>query len=46
MVPRAVNVLDRFHIIAHMGKAIDEIRAGEVRELRSKGLEPVLTGSR
>lgn len=46
MAPKAINILDRFHIMSHMGKAIDEIRASEVRELKSKGLEPVLTGSR
>lgn len=46
MAPKAINILDRFHIMAHMGKAIDEIRASEIRELRNKGLEPVLTGSR
>ncbi len=42
----ALNVLDRFHIMAHMNKAIDQVRAGESRELKAKGLEPVLTGSR
>lgn len=42
----AVNVLDRFHIMSHMGKAIDEIRATEVKELKSKGKEPLLTKSR
>jgi len=46
MAPKAINVLDRFHIMSHMGKAIDAIRASEVKELKSKGLEPVLTGSR
>ncbi len=24
----AVQVLDRFHIMAHLGKALDEVRAG------------------
>jgi len=46
MAPKAINILDRFHIMSHMSKAIDEIRAGEAKELRSKGLEPVLSGSR
>jgi transposase len=46
MAPKAVNILDRFHIMSHMSKAIDEIRASEAKELKSKGLEPVLTGSR
>ncbi|MCG6868802.1 MAG: transposase [Gammaproteobacteria bacterium] len=40
---QAVHVLDRFHIMAHFSKALDEVRAGEVKELKAKGYEPVLT---
>ena len=36
---KAVHVLDRFHIMTHFSKAIDEIRAGEHRSLKDKGLE-------
>ena len=42
----AVNVLDRFHIMSRMSKAIDEVRADEAKELRRKGEEPLLTKSR
>ena len=42
----AVNVLDRFHIMSHMGKAIDEVRVNEVKDLKCKGKEPLLTRSR
>ena len=42
----ALHILDRFHIMAHMSKAIDEVRAKETRELKEQGLEPVLTKSR
>ncbi len=42
----AIHVLDRFHIMAHLGKAIDEVRASEVKELKEKGYEPVLTKAR
>jgi len=42
----AINILDRFHIMAHLGKAIDEVRAGEVKELKQKGYEAVLTKTR
>ncbi|MCP4339860.1 MAG: ISL3 family transposase, partial [Desulfobulbaceae bacterium] len=31
--PQAIHVLDRFHIVANMNKAIDEVRAGESKEL-------------
>jgi len=43
---QAVHVLDRFHIMAHFSKALDEVRAGEVKELKAKGYEPVLTKTR
>lgn len=39
-------MLDRFHIMSQMSKAIDEVRAKEARELRAKGYEPVLKASR
>ena len=43
---QAIHILDRFHIVAHMNKAIDKVRAGEAREMKAKGYEPVLKGSR
>lgn len=43
---QAIHVLDRFHIMTHFGKALDEVRAGETRELKAKGYEPVLTKTR
>lgn len=42
----AVHVLDRFHIMSHFSKALDEVRAGESKALKAKGLEPVLTKTR
>lgn len=42
----ALHVLDRFHLVARLNKAIDEVRAQEVRRLKEEGLEPVLTHSR
>lgn len=42
----AVHIIDRFHIIQKINKAIDEIRAGENRQMQSDGYEPVLTKSR
>jgi transposase len=43
---QAVQIIDRFHVMTHFGKAIDKIRASEARELKTRGEEPVLTGSR
>ena len=42
----AIHILDRFHIMAHLSKAIDEVRAQEAKELKDKGYEPVLTKTR
>lgn len=43
---QAIHVLDRFHIMANMNKAIDEIRAQEARELKANGYEPLLKHTR
>ena len=43
---QAVHVLDRFHIMSHMSKAIDKVRADESRRLKEDGYEPHLKKSR
>lgn len=43
---QALHIIDRFHVMTHFGKAVDKVRATEARELKAKGQEPVLTGSR
>lgn len=42
----ALNILDRFHVVAKMNLAIDEVRAGEARRMVQDGYEPVLKKSR
>lgn len=42
----ALHILDRFHIVAKLNKAIDQVRAGEHRQLLKDGYEPVLKNSR
>lgn len=42
----ALNILDRFHIMAHLSKAIDEVRAEEARQMRRDGYEPILKKTR
>jgi transposase len=44
--PNALHVLDRFHIMALMNKAIDKIRAGEAKRMKADGYEPLLKHSR
>jgi transposase len=43
---QAVHVLDRFHIMVKMNKAIDEVRAGEAKRLKQDGYEHILKHSR
>jgi transposase len=42
----ALHILDRFHIVAKMNKALDEIRAAESRRIASEGGVAVLKKSR
>ena len=44
--PQALHILDRFHIMANINKAIDKVRAAEQRKLEEDGYEPVLKKSR
>ena len=43
---QALNILDRFHIVAKVNKALDDIRSAEARRMKGDGYEPVLTKSR
>ncbi|MBV9532192.1 MAG: ISL3 family transposase [Bradyrhizobium sp.] len=42
----AVNILDRFHIVAKMNDALDDVRAAEARRLTEDGYQPVLKKTR
>jgi transposase len=42
----ALNILDRFHVVAKLNLALDEVRASESRRLVQDGYEPVLKKSR
>jgi transposase len=44
--PQALHVLDRFHIVSFLNRAIDQVRAQEVKELKRKGVEPILKRTR
>jgi len=43
---QAIHVLDRFHIVAKVNKAVDDVRASEARQLRRDGYEPILKHTR
>jgi hypothetical protein len=38
--PEALHILDRFHIVAKMNTALDEVRAGESRRMANEGRTP------
>ena len=42
----AIHILDRFHIMSHMNKAIDEVRAQEARALKAQGDASILKHTR
>ena len=41
-----LHILDPFHIVSKMNKALDEVRAGESRRMASEGQTPLLKKSR
>ncbi|MCP5069465.1 MAG: ISL3 family transposase [bacterium] len=43
---QAVHVLDRYHIVANLNKAVDLVRAKEVKRLKADGYQPILKRSR
>ena len=43
---QALHILDRFHVVAKMNKALDEVRAAEARRMAQEGRPPLLKKSR
>ena len=44
--PNVIHILDRFHIMQKLNKAIDEVRANEYRDMEKDGYEPLLKNAR
>jgi len=44
--PQALHILDRFHIVAKLNKAVDEVRRAEVKRLKDEGYEDILKHSK
>jgi len=42
----ALHILDRFHIVANMNKALDSVRAEETSRMKREGRAPILRKSR
>ena len=45
-LPNAVNILDRFHIVAKLNKAVDKVRRTEQVKMKKDGYEEVLKNSK
>jgi transposase len=45
-LPKAVHILDRFHIVAKLNDAVDEVRRAEAKRMRAEGYEEVLAKSK
>jgi transposase len=45
-LPKAVMVFDKFHIIRHLGEAVDKVRREEARRLKEEGREEILSKTR
>lgn len=45
-LPQALHILDRFHLVANLNKALNEIRAAEARRLKREGYEEVLKNTK
>lgn len=37
--PQALNILDRFHIVSHLTKAVNQVRVDEVKRLKDEGYD-------
>lgn len=46
LAPQALHVLDRFHVVARLNAAIDQVRRSEQRRLAAAGYEAALKHSR
>jgi transposase len=42
----ALHILDRFHIVSNMNKALDKVRAEETSRMKREGRNPILKKSR
>jgi transposase len=45
-LPGAIHILDRYHIVANLNRALDRVRAAEAKRLKAEGYEPYLHRTR
>ncbi|MEA1885207.1 MAG: ISL3 family transposase [Thermotogota bacterium] len=44
--PKAINVLDKFHIMKKLNNAINDVRKDEVKRLKKEGRDPILKNAK
>ncbi|NOG82279.1 MAG: ISL3 family transposase [Planctomycetes bacterium] len=44
--PKAIHILDRFHVMKYLNDAVDQTRRAETAQLKEDGYEPILEKSR
>jgi len=45
-ISQAVHILDRYHIVANLNKALDKVRATEHKQMKADDYDPILTKTR
>lgn len=45
-LPHTLDILDRYHIVANLNKAVDEVRRREAKQMKALGYENVLAKSK
>lgn len=45
-LPEATHILDRYHLVATLNRALDKVRSSEARRLKAQGYEPHLLHTR
>lgn len=45
-LPHALNILDRFHIVAQLNKILDKVRSEEARKFKKEGFEEILKNTK
>lgn len=45
-LPKAIHILDRFHIVANLNKALDQVRSEEAKRLKASGDDETLKKTR
>ena len=46
ILPQALSILDRFHIVKKLNEAVDQVRRDEAKRLHEERYEPILRHSR